>query len=218
MRSKNSLLMNDILKYINTFYQSNFRYPSIREIGMAVGSSAATVQRYLHALDEDGLIEYDGRIRNTEQNRKSSTGYYSYPVMGCVSCGVPTLEEDNVIEYVTLPESMFGRPSGGFGYYILKASGDSMVDAGINDGDYIIIRYGENLSIRIGDLIVALDETGSNTLKRYEGVDENGEYFILGYMNKEMYPDQVLRIPVGAFRVQGVAVRTITSRGAICEE
>ena len=64
-------------------------------------------------------------------------------------------------EYVSLPVSLFGKGE----FYILKASGDSMEDAGIEDGDMVVIR--KQPEAHVGDIVVALDETGSNTLKKY---------------------------------------------------
>ncbi len=217
MRRKSPEMMKKILDFVNEYYRINRRYPTIREIAPKVGTSGATVQRYLQYFKETGVIEYEGYIRSTGQKKKTCTDYFTVPVLGCVSCGVPSMEEENILEYVTLSESLFGTPDKDSKYYILKAVGDSMIDAGIFDGDYILIRKRNNLGIRIGDLVVALDENNGDTLKRYDGIDENGENVVLRYMNKEEYPGQAILIPVGGFTVQGVAIRIIKSLRAACE-
>ena len=89
--------------------------------------------------------------------------------------------------------------------YILKASGDSMVDAGIEDGDMVVIR--KQQEAHVGDIVVALDETGSNTLKRYDGIDPDSHYVVLLYQNQEKYPNK--RILVKELTVQGIAQHVI---------
>ena len=59
------------------------------------------------------------------------------PVLGSISCGVPKFAEENIEEYVRLPVSLFGRGD----FYLLRANGDSMIEAGINYGDLVLIRH-----------------------------------------------------------------------------
>ena len=97
--------------------------------------------------------------------------------------------------------SLFGKGE----FYILKATGDSMVDAGIEDGDLVVIR--KQPEAMIGDIVVALDETGSNTLKKYGGFDPESHSVILLYQNQERYPNK--RILVKELTVQGIAQHVI---------
>ena len=80
-----------------------------------------------------------------------------------------------------------------------------MVDAGIEDGDMVVIR--KQQEARIGDIVVALDETGSNTLKKYGGTDLESHAGVLLYQNQERYPNK--RILVKELTVQGVAQHII---------
>ena len=124
-------------------------------------------------------------------------------MVGSIRCGDPELEEENVEEYVSLPKSIFGEGK----FYILHARGDSMVDAGIEDGDMIVIRMQETAAV--GDIVVALDENNENTLKMYGGIDGDTGDIILRYANEKKYPGR--RILVKQLKVQGVAKHVIKS-------
>ena len=76
------------------------------------------------------MIRYDGQQISTEQTEKVQTEFTSVALLGTVSCGVPTLEEEYIEEYVSLPVSMFGNGT----FFLLRANGESMIDAGISPG------------------------------------------------------------------------------------
>ena len=168
MRSKRLELMDQISAYIDQYYCERQTTPSVNEVALGVGVSKATAYRYLVAMDERGMLEYDGSSRTivTKLISKFSTGSFSAPVVGAIPCGEPETEEENIVEYVSLPVSLFGHGD----FYILKADGDSMTDAGIDNGDMVVIR--KQSSANVGDIVVALDEHQLNTLKLYAGVDE----------------------------------------------
>ena len=111
-----------------------------------------------------------------------------------------------VEEYVSLPESIFGKGQ----FYLLRAKGDSMVDAGIEEDDLLVIQVQHNAAP--GDIVVALDQDSENTLKLYGGYDEETGTYLLEYMNEDKYPGKTIR--VSSFTVQGVARHVIkTLRG-----
>lgn len=203
MRIKSPELMQKIYSYIDQYYCEKHTTPSTNEVAMGVGISKATAYRYLVAMDECGMIEYDGASRTivTKLISKYSLGTFSAPVVGAIPCGEPEEEEEKIEEYVSLPVSLFGQGQ----FYILRASGDSMVDMGIEDGNMIVIR--KQNTAKIGDIVVALDENNTNTLKRYSGIDERNGEAILSYCNKEKYGD--LEIRVKRLVVQGVAQHVI---------
>lgn len=201
MRSKSPARMDEISAFVDRFYWDNRRSPSLSEIAKAVGISRATAYRYLVAMNESGTLFYDGKTILTKQAGKCSTGYCSAPVVGSIRCGDPELEEELVEEYVSLPTSIFGEGP----FYILRAKGDSMVDAGIAEGDLIVIRRQE--SAEVGDTVVALDEENENTLKIFGGVDEETGEAILRYANQKKYPGMEIRTK--RLVVQGVAKHVI---------
>lgn len=103
--------------------------------------------------------------------------------------------------YISLPEALFGKGQ----FYLLRAAGDSMEDAGISDGDLILIR--KQTECEVGDIVVALDDQSENTLKIYGGIDEESNKAVLRYANAKAYPDK--RILVSKLVVQGVAKHVI---------
>ena len=203
MRIKNPEVMQAICSYVDRYYREKHTTPSTSEIAEGVGISKATSYRYLVAMNENGMLSYDGKSIITRQISKCTSDYFSAPVVGSIRCGDPELEEENVEEYVSLPKSIFGEGK----FYILHARGDSMVDAGIEDGDMIVIRMQETAAV--GDIVVALDENSENTLKIYGGIDGDTGDIILRYANEKKYPGR--RILVKQLRVQGVAKQVIKS-------
>ena len=200
MRSKSPEMMAQICAYVNDFFRANQRTPSLGDIAKAHGVNRSTAYRYLVEMNKRGIVSYDGHTLETPQIEKCVSGYFSAPIVGSVRCGDPELEEEHVEEYVTLPESIFGKGI----FYVLRASGDSMVDAGIEENDLVVIRKDTEASI--GNVVVALDDENLNTLKRFIGYDDDG-YALLKYENNEKYPDRIIRVK--QLVVQGVAKHVI---------
>lgn len=123
MRSKNPEVMNAICTFVDQYYREHHASPSVNEIAQGVGVSKATSYRYLVAMNERGMLSYDGKTIVTKQVGKCTSGYFSAPVVGSIRCGDPEREEESVEEYVSLPKSIFGEGK----FYILRAKGDSMV-------------------------------------------------------------------------------------------
>lgn len=205
MRSKSPELMDKIKTYVDRFYCDRAVYPSMGDIANELGISRATSYRYLKAMDDNGMLSYDSHSRSIITKK---TGQFlgdidltPTPIFGVIPCGTPEEEEENVEGYVRLPVSLFGRGE----FYILRASGDSMTDARIEDGDLIVIK--KQSTAEVGDIVVALDENGSSTLKRYGGIDEESHAAVLLYQNQNKYPDK--RILVRELIVQGVAKKVL---------
>ncbi len=201
MRSKNPELMKEICTYVSDYYRIKRSSPSVNEIAKGVGIAKTTAYRYLVEMNEQGMISYDGHTIETPQIDKCVTGYFSAPIVGSIHCGDPETEEEYVEEYVSLPESIFGKGE----FYILRASGDSMVDVGIEDKDLVVIKKQSDASV--GDIVVALDEDNQNTMKTFEGIDEESGCAILAYENKRKYRNKKIR--VRELVVQGVAKHVI---------
>lgn len=203
MRAKDQSVMDTILKYVNEYYRKNLTPPTIKQISEATGISNSTTHRYVVDMKDRGVFEYSRGILSAPQTAKTKTSYISAPLVGSIQCGCPEQEEEMVEEYVSLPVSLFGKGN----YYILRARGDSMVDAGIEEGDLIVID--RDCSVCVGDIVVALDDSGENTLKRYGGFDPEEDCYLLEYDNEAVYPGKVIKVP--AFQVQGVACHVIKS-------
>ena len=203
MRPFNQTYLDDILKFVNKYYQENRVAPTIIQVSAGVGVPRSTTHRYLQELSKRGMLEYDRGILSAPQSAKMQTAYISAPLVGSIQCGFPEEEEELVEEYVSLPVSLFGKGE----FYILRAKGDSMVDAGIEEDDLIVIE--RNCPAKIGDIVVALDPDNQNTLKRYAGFDKTERRYILKYENEAKYPGE--EIKVKSFMVQGIARHVIKS-------
>ena len=198
MRSRSLETKEKIKSYVEMFYLDNNRSPSSREVAEALGMVKSTVNRYLQAMHEDGMIEYDHGDVRTDTIEKVNTDIINMGVIGRVSCGPPELAEEYVEEYIPLPAALFGKGE----FYILRASGDSMIDAGINNGDMVIVRKQD--AADDGQIVVALVEN-ETTLKRIYKDNENHQV-ILHPENKAMKD-----IIVPDCRIQGVAVHVLKS-------
>ena len=118
-------------------------------------------------------------------------------IVGSIPCGTPEEKEAQIEEYLPLSVSVFGSGSS----YVLRASGNSMVDAQIDGGDLVVIR--EQKTADVGDIVVALTDEKKNTLKRLGYNRETGEY----YLHPEN--DELEDIYVKQLRVQGIATHVI---------
>ena len=161
MRRRNVELMNCIIEFAEQYYLENSSSPSVRTIADKFGIGVSTAYRYLLEMDERGLITYDGKRISNDRIEKlnSNSGVIRAAVVGSIACGIPNLAEENVEEYVSLPRSMFGDGE----FFILRANGESMIDAGIETGDLVVIR--KQACAEDGQIVVALVEDEA-TLKR----------------------------------------------------
>jgi repressor LexA len=146
--------------------------PTVRDIGKAVGlASSSTVHAHLANLEKVGLLRrdpskpraielLDRAVGSAEDSMRGLVRPDSLPLLGSVAAGEPVLAEENVEEYVSVPE----LAGGGDGQYLLRVRGESMKDAGILGGDYVVVRSQD--TARDGDIVVALlgDEA---TVKRF---------------------------------------------------
>ena len=196
MRTKDEALMQEIVDSIDEFYAQKGRTPTVRELGDIVGISHTTIIRYLQDMNERGMLEYEGGRIMTERIAKSKENSVSIPLIGSISCGQPLLSEESVEIYIRIPTEWLGSGE----YFLLRANGDSMVDAGIDDDDILIIRKTNEADD--GDIVVALVDN-ENTLKRLYR-DEKRRKIILHPENPD-YDD----IVVDYCEIQGVAVKVL---------
>lgn len=203
MRVMSKETMANIISFIDEYFCDRHTTPSAGEIAKGVGIPRATAYRYLVEMNNRGMIEYDGKSRTiiTPMIRKFAPASAPCPFLGSVPCGAAQTEEENIREYISLPVSLFGKGK----FYILEASGDSMVDVGIDDGDLVVIRT--DCTAEVGDIVVALTEDNESTLKVFGGVDEKAERAVLEYRNQVKYPDQ--KIFVRQLVIQGIAKHVI---------
>ena len=147
-------------------YASRYGYPpTVREIGKAVGlHSSSTVHAHLANLEKVGLLRRDPTkpraIELLVDRAKRVMRGPGLPLVGHVAAGEPILAEENVEEYVQVPSAIGGEQ----GDYILQVKGDSMQDAGILEGDYVVVSEADDADN--GEIVVALIEDEA-TVKRF---------------------------------------------------
>lgn len=195
MRTLNPNTLERVENYITEYQKKNGKSPSYRQIMHGVGmSSLNLVQRYVLALEREGRIERT-RIGNISVPPKlKPSGVAIAPLVGSIACGQPVDAVENIEESFALPRSVFG----GGELFMLRAFGDSMIDAGISKDDLLVIR--KQQEAEDGDIVVALTN-GENTLKR---LYHKGRIIVLHPENKTMKDIEVTNC-----EIQGVLVGCI---------
>ena len=157
MVSQEKLVM--VMDYIRKFSEENGYTPSVREIGKECGiKSTATVYSYLQKLQDKGYLnKTSNKKRSVTLTRSSGV---NIPLIGTVTAGQPIFAYENYEDYYTFPAGEFK----GDDLFMLRVEGTSMIDAGIMDGDKIIVRRQQ--SAENGEIVVALVED-SATVKRF---------------------------------------------------
>ena len=154
-------------------YSAKYGYPpTVRDIGKAVGlASSSTVHAHLANLEKAGLLRRDpSKPRAIEMLDRATSGVVDavksvvgpsgLPLVGQVAAGQPILAEENIEDYVSVPELAGGEE----GEYVLRIRGDSMKNAGILEGDYVVVRRQETATD--GEIVVALVGEDA-TVKRF---------------------------------------------------
>jgi len=172
-----------VLEHIAASIRHHGIVPSVREIGQALGMrSPSTVHQHLTALERKGYIRRDGdrmRVLEVLDRRIMPDGEQvaHLPLVGRVSAGVPVLAEENIEELIPVPRKMVGWQDNNC--FLLTVRGDSMINAGIFDGDMVVVR--SQPTAEPGEIVVALIGEEA-TVKRLAGgprphlVPENPRY------------------------------------------
>lgn len=175
MARKITKRQQQIYDYIKQYQEENGYPPSVREMAAAVGlSSPSTVHAHLSALEDHGLIKRDAskpralEVFNSDGTStkrmpsatSSERGTVSLPLVGRVAAGMPILAEQNIEDTFTLPTEIATDT----GSFVLEVHGNSMVNAGIFNGDFIIVR--EQKSAMNGEIVVAMLD-GEATVKTF---------------------------------------------------
>lgn len=150
-----------ILDFIKMEIEQKGYPPSVREICAGVGlKSTSTVHAHLNHLEQQGLIRRDStKPRALEVIDGSQARGRSVPLVGKVTAGLPILAIENIEDYLVLPQDRFGRDE----LFGLRVQGESMIEAGILDGDVIVVRPQNNAEN--GEIVVAMIEDEA-TVKR----------------------------------------------------
>jgi repressor LexA len=191
----------EIFDFIRKYAAKTGYPPTVREIGKAVGlHSSSTVHAHLANLEKIGLLRRDPSKPRAielllEKAKKTVRPGYELPLIGQVAAGEPILAEENIDEYLEIPDVIGGED----GDYILQIRGESMKNAGILEGDYVVVRPSDEADN--GEIVVALIGEEATVKRIYREAD----HIRLQPENDEMDPiltteARVLGRVVGVFR------------------
>jgi repressor LexA len=188
----------EILAFVNSHVDEHGYPPTVREIGQAVGlTSPSTVHAHLAKLETAGLIRRDatkpralevieggrsrrGAVVELVPTRQSTV----LPLVGEVAAGSPVVAEDRVEDYLAVPDQLASDVD-----FVLTVKGDSMVNAGILDGDLVVVRKQDDA--RNGEIVVALIGDEDATVKRFFREDGRVRLQPENDGLEPMYPDEV---------------------------
>jgi repressor LexA len=161
----------EIFDFVKQYVSDHGYPPTVRDIGKAIGlTSSSTVHAHLANLEKLGLLRRDPTkpraIEVLKDKARQVVTPAGLPVVGQVAAGQPVLADENIEEYVPVP----GIAGGDDGEFVLRVKGDSMKDAGILEGDFVIVRRQETAGD--GDIVVALVGEEA-TVKRFFREDDH---------------------------------------------
>jgi len=156
----------EIFDFIGRYSAKHGYPPTVRDIGSAIGlTSSSTVHAHLANLEKVGLLKRDPTkpraIEVLVDRAKKAVSPSGLPLVGSVAAGSPVLAEENIEEYVEVPQIAGGED----GEYVLKVKGDSMKNAGILEGDFVVVHSQQ--TARNGEIVVALVGDSEATVKRF---------------------------------------------------
>ena len=180
----------EILEYINEKIELDGRAPSIREIGAAVNlKSTSSVQYHLDNLVKKGLLSKKANQSRSISNNKKIINFKSIPVIGEISAGTPLLAEENKIGEIPIVEEKYNKD-----LFALKVNGDSMIEAGIHDGDIVVID--KNIEPKNGDIGAFMINDTESTVKYLDTISGK-KYLIPANKNYQNFEIKENIQPVG---------------------
>ncbi|MGI6351106.1 MAG: transcriptional repressor LexA [Armatimonadota bacterium] len=179
----------DVLQAIREHIAEKGFPPSVREIGERTGlRSSCTVQRHIEVLIEKGYLRRDGSKARTLEvvgDSVPSRQGRAVPVVGLVAAGAPILAEQDIEGYITIGEDLLGDED----TFAVKVRGQSMIGAGLDDGDTLVVR--RQAHAEDGDIVVALVDGEEATVKRFFRDDGRVRLQPENPTMEALYPDEV---------------------------
>ncbi len=153
----------EILDFINQYTEENGYAPSYREIGKNLGlSSVSTVCEHIQTLESKGYLKMaPNEARSIEVIEEDYSKAFNLPLLGLITAGQP-IEAIEQKEKISVPLELVKDPAKA---YVLKVKGESMIEEGIYDGDFVVVE--ENPSPKNGQVVVALIDNTMATLKKF---------------------------------------------------
>ena len=160
--------LKKIYNYLSSYIKNNGYPPSYREISDATDvKSTNSVKKYIDMLEDKGMIKKEAtknrsiQIISDTKDTDMFSNTISIPVVGQVTAGIPILAQENITDNIVISSSFFGTSNT---IFMLKVSGDSMIDADIHDGDYIVVK--QQSTAENGEIVVAMLD-GFATVKSF---------------------------------------------------
>ena len=197
MKRMNEEKLSEMERYIKDYIRdNNGESPKFSSIIAHMGMNNSVGYRYLTTLRDRGLIEYSGKeTLSVAGQSRIRVEFSSVAVLGAIPCGLPEENEEMADGFVALPREWVEGEC-----YLLRASGDSMVGVGIEDGDLVLIQKASQA--KEGQIIAALVNGTDTTLKRYM---KDGDKRVYLHVENPKYPD----IYPAELVVQGIALKII---------
>lgn len=202
MRHKDEDLLNQVTKFVIEYCSEYGRGPSSTVVAERFHLSRAGAFNYLSYLEEQGRLSKDDKNTYISNSLARSSDTTEVPILGYIPCG--PLEEifEQAEAFIRIPKSLTGNGK----YFLLRAHGESMINAGINDGDLVLIEHTRNAEV--GKIIVALVDN-QVTLKRLQFDKKKQTYYL--HPENDCYDD----IYVNELAIQGVAKKVITVKDLV---
>ena len=180
----------EILEFIHYKIENEGYSPSIREIAEKVNlKSTSSVQHHLNNLIEKGLLSKKAKQSRTLTSNKLNTSFKSVPIVGEIAAGTPLLAEENKIGEISIPQEKFNQ-----NLFALKINGDSMINAGIHDGDIVVIDKG--VEPKNGDIGAFMINETEATVKYLDTISGK-KYLIPANKNFENFEVKENTQPIG---------------------
>lgn len=186
MRTKDANLLNSIKEFVEQFCNDNGRGPTVREVMSEFKMSVGSAYNYLNYLTEEGVLAIGTSNRYEIAGFEYDQATANIELVGSISCGPLSEVQQENRGYIRLPRSFVGPGE----FFFLEAKGDSMINAGIEEGDLILVK--KQKQAEQGQIIVALVEN-ENTLKRLMFDRRKHRYYLHPENEKyeDMYVDQI---------------------------
>ena len=180
MRSKDESKMSRIIEFIDDTYFAKNKVPTMQKIADFMEMSKGNVSCYVREMADRGMLTLNKGWRGISTNKiaKTLSDIRRVPIVGNIACGTPMLAEQNIKSYLIISASFLGQDN----FFAIIAVGSSMVNAGIDDGDFVIVK--QQKTAEEGQIIVALIEDAA-TLKRFH-IDKRKHKIRLHPENEEM--------------------------------
>jgi repressor LexA len=187
-----------VLEFIRSYIQEREKSPSTSEIAEALGfSSYRSVTQYIESLEKKGLVQrdrYETRNIRLLENTAPREELIQLPVFASVGCGTLSVLTERVFdEYVTISNGLI-RKASKENMYVIRAVGDSMKDAGVNDGDFVLVEKTQD--VQTGDLVVTV--VGENAVLK-KLTKANNAYVLESVNKSKAYPPIILSTDFSIF-------------------